>query len=255
MGPICRLALGPPPRPRAVAGAGWSAEGANPLSAKLLGAGPTGRRPGEGAEMGPAEHAGPVGPERTGGGVAQVQVPAPGPGSPGADDPAGDAAELRRPSSCPVTEGARAAPSTVARETLPALSHRTSPAGHVNPSVLLFLDFLRGSIHPPIIGINTNYRRVAPALDTCGSQLPHGPQRGPSGLGLTGADLALSTLGGAWPRARCAAPKWVGWGVGTPGAGTALPVDKPALRKVYESVFLQFSPTLGPYWKENTSIP
>lgn len=36
MGPICWLALGPPPRPGAVAGAGWSAEGANPLSAKLL---------------------------------------------------------------------------------------------------------------------------------------------------------------------------------------------------------------------------
>lgn len=63
-----------------------------------------------------AEHAGAMGPERTGAGVAQVQLPAPGPGSPGVNDPAGDAAELPLPSSCPVTEGARAAPSTVARD-------------------------------------------------------------------------------------------------------------------------------------------
>lgn len=199
--------------------------------------------------MGPAEHAGPVGPERTGGGVAQVQVPAPEPGSPGADDPAGDAAELRRPSSCPVTEGARAAPSTVARETLPALSHRTSPAGHVNPSVLLFLDFLRGSIHPPIIGINTNYRRVAPALDTCGSQLPHGPQRGPSGLGLTGAgrpgaqhpwrSLAPGAL-------RCPKMGGVGrghpWGWDRPSCGQARPAQ--SLRKRLSPIFSNFGSLL-----------
>lgn len=222
-------ALGPPPRPRAVAGAGWSAEGASPLSAKLLGAGPTGRRPGEGAVMGP--HARPPGAwlsTRTlwaqsalAGAWCRFSCPHLGRGPPGADDPAGDAAELPRPSFCPATEGARAAPSTVARETLPALSHRTSPAGHVNLSVLLFLDFLRGSIHPPIIVIDANYRKAAPALDTCGSQLPYSPQRGPSGLGLTGADLAFRNQEEPGPRR--AALSQEGWGGGWARVGLRPP--------------------------------
>lgn len=65
----------------------------------------------------------------------------------GAEDPAEGRGPAARPSSCPATEGVRAAPSAAAPETLLVLSRGTRLAVRVNWSMLLFLDFLRGAIH------------------------------------------------------------------------------------------------------------